>query len=83
MHLFTIATVTVHICTIPVDLLSIILYFFSLLSLALLDSLSPTLQCQEAGHHNNPVSLTATTATQYHQPPSQQHEHTTKSSKSF
>ena len=59
VHLCTIATVTVHICTITVTLLSIILYFFSLLSLALLDSLSPTLQCQEeeeeeeeADHHN-------------------------------
>ena len=64
------------------------IYIFSLLSLALSDSLSPTLQCQEeeeeaADHHNNPALLTTTTATQYHQSPPQQHGHTTKTSKSF
>ena len=55
-----------HICIVTVALLSI---FFSLLSLALSDSLSPTLQRQEeekeeeADHHNNPAPLTTTTAT--------------------
>ena len=42
-----ITVVIVHICTVTITFYMIILYFFSLLSLSLLDSLSPTLQCQE------------------------------------
>ena len=54
-----IATITVHICTIIVynNFVYDYFIFFSLLSLALSDSLSPTLQCQEEeaeADHQNP-----------------------------
>ena len=50
--------ITLHICTVTIAFYMIILYFFSLLSLALSDSLSPTLQCQEEADCQHPSTIT-------------------------